>query len=264
MNARKIAIVALTIVLIGAVFTGAVSALSGKARSPFAIVFALASFGFFGTLALRLTPPAWETGNRASEFLFIGLAFILACAATAALRHWSGRRPTRFLVGGAVALVLIGDVISGWPWDAQLARPIRASAEGRTIVSPPLAMAEWARDRAREGRFAAGIADAGLLLDPGDREAIAGTSPDVEDIIDSEALEGWQLPLLRENDLRFVVADRRGTNGDTLRGYFFATPGSPTAELAPKSVISKFNNVTGAARVYTNGTMTVFDLEGRP
>ncbi len=43
-------------------------------RQPFALVFGLAAAGFFGTLALRLAPAAWETGNRASEFLFIGLA----------------------------------------------------------------------------------------------------------------------------------------------------------------------------------------------
>ncbi len=240
---------------------GSSGAATGRARSGSSSP--LAALGFFGTLALRLAPPAWETGNRASEFLFVGLAFILACAAAAALRRRADRRPARVLVSAGVALLLVGGIISGWPWDAQLARPMRIAAGGGTIVSPPLGMAEWAHERTGDGRFAAAIADAGLLLDPGDQVAIAGTAPDIEDIVDEESLEGWELPLLRENDIRYFVADRREHSGDTLRGYFFARRGSSVRELAPKSLISKFNDVPGAARVYTNGTITVFDLRAR-
>jgi hypothetical protein len=261
--ARAVALLALAALAIGLPF-GLREFWRRDRRKPFAIIFALGSLGFFGTLALRLTPPAWETGNRASEFLFIGLAFILAGAALAALRRWADWRGARPLIAGSIALVVVGGAISGWPWDAQLSQPMRVAADGRTIVSPPLGMAEWADERIRDGRFAAGIADAGLLLSPGNKVAIAGTNPDIEDIIDGESLEGWELPLLRENNLRYLVADRRAVNDDTLRGYFFARPGSPTAEREPKSVIAKFNDVPGAARIYTNGSITVFDLEARP
>ncbi|MDQ2631615.1 MAG: hypothetical protein M3Y75_11700, partial [Actinomycetota bacterium] len=54
-------------------------------KKPFALIFAIAAVAFFGTLALRLAPLAWETGNRLSEFLFVGLAFTLSCAFAAAL-----------------------------------------------------------------------------------------------------------------------------------------------------------------------------------
>ena len=232
-------------------------------KHPFAILFALGSLGFFGTLALRLTPPAWETGNRASEFLFIGLAFILGCSVIEAMRRWSASRLTRPLAAAAIALLLVGGAISGWPWDSQLAKPMRVSAEGGTIVSPPLGMAEWAHRQVHSGRFAASTADAGLLLDPGDKKALAGTSPDIEDLIDEEYLAGWELPLLRRHHLRYVVADRREVKNDTLRGYFFALEGSPAAAVGPKTSIAKFNRVPGVARVYTNGPITVFDLQGQ-
>jgi len=261
--ARAIALLALAALAAGLPF-GLRELWRHDRKKPFAILFALGSLGFFGTLALRLTPPAWETGNRASEFLFIGLAFVLACATVAGLQRWGSRRLARPLAAASIALVVVGGAISGWPWDAQLAQPIRVAADGRAIVSPPLATAEWARDQVPGGRFAAGIADAGLLLSPGNKVAMAGTNPDIEDIIDGEKLEGWELPLLRDNNLRYVVADRRAVNDDTLRGYFFAYPGSPTAEREPKSVIAKFNGVRGAARIYTNGSITVFDLEAQP
>ncbi len=113
-------------------------------KQPFALIFTLAAIAFFGTLLLRLAPDAWETGNRASEFLFIGLAFVVACAGLEKWRPvgrpWLGQ----LAVTAGLGVILVGGAISGWPWNAQLASPLRISAEGRSIVSPPLGLAEWA------------------------------------------------------------------------------------------------------------------------
>ena len=257
--ARAIALLAVALLAAGLPF-GLRELWRHHLRKPFALIFGIAAVGFFGTLALRLAPPAWETGNRASEFLFVGLAFLLGCAALAALRRWSRSCFVRPLIAGGLALILVGGAISGWPWDSDLAQPLRATAGGRTIVSPPLGVAEWAADEVPGGRFAASTADAGLLLEPGGKTALAGSSPDVEDLLDEESLEGWELPLLRRNKLRYVVADRRVTSTDSLRGYYFAKEGTAAADLAPKSAVAKFNRLPGIARVYTNGTITVFDL----
>ena len=160
--ARAVALLAVALLTVGASL-GLLQVWRRYMKQPFAILFGLAAIGFFGTLALRLTPPAWETGNRASEFLFVGLAFVLGCASLAALQRWSGSRLSRALVASGIALVLVGGAISGWPWDSQLAQPLRASAGGHTIVSPPLGMVEWARDRVPDGRFAATTAEGRVL-----------------------------------------------------------------------------------------------------
>lgn len=228
-------------------------------RQPFAILFGIAAIAFFGTLALRLTPPAWETGNRLSEFLFIGLAFVLACACVMVLSRRLAGAATRPLIAAGIAVLLVGGGISGWPWDSLLAQPLQRSAGGRTISSPSLALAEWAQHQVPEGRFAAQTGDAGLLLVPGGKTAFAGTSPDVEDVLDAEKLSGWELPLLRRNQIRYVAVDRRTISSDTLRGYYFAKRGKEQ-DLYPKSVVSKFNSVPKISRVYTNGLITVFDL----
>jgi hypothetical protein len=229
-------------------------------KEPFALIFAIAGIGFFGTLALRLTPPAWETGNRISEFLFVGLAFMLGCTAVEALKRRTAGRATRPLIAAGVGIVLIGGAISGWPWDSQIAEPMQISAGGRTLDSPPLALAEWARRVVPESRFAAAPADAGLLLVPGNKRAFAGSSPDVEDILEEERLNGWELPLLRRHHIRYVAVDRRRVSADSLRGYYFSRNGDPP-ELLPRSVVSKFNSVPGISRVYSNGAITVFELK---
>jgi hypothetical protein len=260
--ARGVALLAVLILAVGLPI-GLARVWRRHRKQPFVLLFAIAALGFFGTLALRLAPQAWETGNRLSEFLFIGLAFVLAGVG---LENWRPRsRPWlgRAALAGCLGVILVGGAISGWPWDAQLARPVRAKAEGHTIVSPPLALAEWARDHVDEGHFAAPVADARLLLDPGNQVAIAGESPDVKDIVEGDALVGWELPLLRENDLRYVVVDRREVAGDGVRGYFFTTDGAGFDEkLLPRSAATKFEALPKAARIYSNGPITVFDMEG--
>jgi hypothetical protein len=231
-------------------------------KKPFALIFAIAAVAFFGTLALRLAPPAWETGNRAGEFLFIGLAFTLSCAFVAALARFSERRRWRLLAAGLIALFLIGGAISGWPWDSQLAKPMRISADGHVIPSPSLSAAEWSREHVEGGRFAATNADAGLLMVPGGKVAFAGSSPAIEDILDVESFTGWELPLLRRNRLRYVVPDRRYASADTLRGHFFTTEEPSGETIKDKSSTAKFNRVPDVSRIYANGAITIFDLGG--
>jgi hypothetical protein len=259
--AKAVAVLAVLVLLAGLPF-GLRAVLKSFRREPFALLFGIAAVGFFGTLVLRLAPPAWETGNRLSEFLFVGLAFVLACACAEALRRrWLGAA-TRPLLAGAIGVVLVGGAIAGWPWDSLLAQPMRISTAGNTVSSPPLAMAEWAQHEVPEGRFAASTSDSGLLLVPGGKVALSGTSPDVEDTLDEEGLADWMLPMLRRNRLRYVAVDRREVSSDSLRGYYFERR-DDRGEQRPKSVVAKFNPVPGVSRVYTNGPITVFDLRGR-
>jgi hypothetical protein len=257
LGARAVALSAVALLLAGLPF-GLRVLWRRYRREPFALLFGIAAVAFFATLALRLAPAAWETANRASEFLFIGLAFVLACACVEALRRWPRDWRIRPLIAAGIALVLVGGAISGWPWDSQLARPLRISSAGATISSPPLALAEWAEELP-DGRFAASTADAGLLLVPGGKIALAGSSPDVEDVLDEEQLAGWMVPLLRRNDIRYIAVDRREVSSDSLRGYYFSRR-DRDEELRPPSVSAKFNEVPGISRVYTNGPITVFDL----
>lgn len=260
--ARALAILAILALLVALPF-GLREVWRRHRTQPFALIFVVAAIAFFATLALRLAPPAWETGNRAGEFLFIGLAFVLAYACFAATRRWSSRpRLARGAVAAVISLVLIGNAISGWPWDMQLSRPLRVSANGGTIVSPPLAVAEWAAHDVVKGRFAAQTADANLLLLKGDKAVLTGPYPDVEDVLEEPELGDWQLPLLRRHKLRYVVSDLRPAATDGLRGYYFPTDDSDEGRL-PREVTAKFNRVPGVARIYTNGPITVFDLKGQ-
>jgi len=235
----------------------------GYRKDPYALIFALASIAFFATLLLRLAPAAWETGNRLSEYLFVGLAFI---AALSGLQNWApAKRPWagRAALTAGLGVVLVGGAISGWPWDLQLAAPIRASAEGRTISSAPLALGEWAKQNLPEdSRFAASTADARILMAPGERVAFAGKTPDIQDMLEEPALSDWELPLLREEGIRYIVADRREISSDATRGYAFSIRGEEP-ELMPLATVTKFAGLPRARRIYSSGDISVYELGSR-
>jgi hypothetical protein len=259
--ARAVSLLAVVILLVGLPL-GLRKLWARYRQEPFGWLFGIAAIGFFGTLALRLAPAAWETGNRLSEFLFMGLAFTIACIGVETWkikgRAWAGR----VLLTAAFGVMLVGGAISGWPWDGQLAKPLRVKAEGHEIVSPSLALAEWAKRHAPPGDFAASVADARLLLDQAGRISIAGESPDVQHVLENESLESWMLPLLRENGLRFVATDRSALSNDGARGYFFPERPLKARNLLPLSAANKFSELSGASHIYSNGMIQVFDTRG--
>ena len=230
---------------------------------PLVLLFCGFTVAFFAALMLRFAPAAWETGNRAGGYFFIGLAFVCIYGAAELLRRGPRLIRRRVLVSGALGVVLVGGAISGWPWDIQLARPLQASAEGNRIESEPLALAEFAGERLDGSRFAAPESDARVLLTPGGQVAFGGQGPDIEDIVDDPELAEWQLPLLESHHLPFVVADRRNISEDTLRGEYFTVPGQYGTELRERGVVHKFSRIP-AGRVWHSGRIVLFNLRDRP
>jgi hypothetical protein len=237
-------------------------------RQAFAPILCLAAVGFFATLGLRFVPAAWETANRAAEFLFLGLAFVVALAIPLAYARLERRdRPwlPRATLAVGLGIVLCAGVISSWPWDAQMPSPIKADADGRTIESEPLGVARFVSQEIPDGRFAASEADARLLIAPGNVWAESGNNPDIESMLITSELEPWQLPLLHNQNLRYVVTDRRRRSVDTTRGYSFSvTPaGGKPDSLLPRAAQEKWELVPGAARVYDSGKIAIYDLKQR-
>jgi hypothetical protein len=233
-------------------------------HDPFVVVLTLAGAGVFGTYVLRFAPDAWETANRSSEFLFLGLALVVALAQ---LDRWT---PSSLpclgplLLTAGLAVVFAGGVIAGWPPALRLSQPYRIEAGGRTIDAEGRAMAAWAHRVLGPGRrYAASDADARLLNTYASGFAMAGQSPDVEDILQTPTLDRWQLPVLRANGLRFVVVDRRHRSFNNTGGYFFGfRAGSERADaLFEPKVAWKFDHRFD--RLFDSGDIVVFDVGRR-
>jgi hypothetical protein len=76
-------------------------------------------------------------------------------------------------------------------------------------------------------------------------------------------LRDWQLPLLENHHLPYLVADRRLLSEDTLRGQYFSVKDQYGNELRPKGVVHKFSEVP-IGRVWQGGRIVLFNLQDRP
>ena len=251
--ARVIAAAAIVLLAIGFLM-GMRRLWPGLRQEPFFVVFALEAIGFFAAVALRVVPSGRVTAGRAGEILFIGLAFVIGYAG---VERWRphGIRVGRIVMSAALVVVLVGGAILDWPWDTVLPPPVEAAAGGGTIVSPTLALGQWAERFGPPGRYAALTADSLLLLDPGQKNASGAADHEVYTILTGTTLTAAQLQFLRSEHVRYVVVDRRQVSADGLRGYFFTTTESGRFPIRSKTKFNRF------ARIYASGAITIYDLD---
>ena len=230
---------------------------------PFALLFCLGAVGFFGALALRFAPAAWETGNRAGEFFFIGLAFVGAVGAMARLGPGGRFRAWRPALATALVVAVVGGAIAGWPWEAQLAKPLRITSTGQDLDSEPVALGDWAKAHRPDGRFGALASDSRMLLTPGGAWAITDATDGIEPILEEPKLADWMLPGLREDEIRYLVTDRRGVANSNITGYAFTEGGSESGRLQSRSSSAKFARLK-IGRLYDSGRIVVYDIGNHP
>ncbi|HVD39157.1 MAG TPA: hypothetical protein VNC15_10025 [Solirubrobacterales bacterium] len=260
--ARLITLAAVGLLLLGYV-AGFRQAWARRGKRPFVVLFCLGGGAFFATLGLRFAPDAWETGNRAGMYLFIGLAFVAAYAVLQLLRKGPRLRLRQAVVLASIGIVVIGGAIAGWPWDSQLAQPTRITAGGTEVESEPIALAHWVGEQLPEEKFAAADADARMILAPGEAQAKTGDALAIKTILPETSLSNWELPSLRGNGLDYVVADRRRVATDPGRGSFFYVPDPEGDALLPLAAMHKFGE-RPLGRTYDSGNIVVFDLRDRP
>jgi hypothetical protein len=225
---------------------------------PMAWLFGAAAVLLFATFPLRLSPQAWETAGRAAEFLFLGLAFVVACLCERILAAARAPMLSRAVLTGCFGIVSVGGIIYGWPANVRLSQPLRVAAHGSVVESERFALAHWAARHMPGQRFIAVGMDAGLLMDHGRaRTAVNGTYPDFQDVIQSPNLADWELALVHQHRVRYVVSDRQVTPN-----VFFSVRGVREARL-PESTLRKFERIR-AAPVFSSGDIIVYDLNDLP
>ena len=228
-------------------------------HDPYALLLGSGTIAFFGSLVARYAPAAWETANRASEFLFIGLAFVVGLIGFDA---WFPRRSRAFAAAVAASLlgiVFAGGVISGWAPELRLAQPYRLDVKGRTVDAEGRQLARFVAAAFPGRRFAASDADARLLASYADAWAIAGKSPDVYDILRSADFPFWQEALLRKERIHLIAIDRRDRSFDNTSGYYFGLrpPFGVPDNLLPRRVVTKFEDFE-LDRPYDSGNIVLF------
>ncbi len=239
--------------------------------TPLRTVLVLAAILYPVSLALRLTQAGTEISNRASEFVFIGVAFLAAVAAGAIRERVAAgaranlARPVTIAALAAAAVMFMGGVVIGWARYSRLPGPYLVVADPRSVEREGREAAFWARDWIDpRSRVLTDRANALLVGSIGRLDPQGGTVDGyfVPDVITSDQIDPRVHKALVEDDLTWLVIDKRLADGlpavgvyferDEPDGYAHTTPPSEEA-------LVKFDEVCPVGRAFDSGDIVVYD-----
>ncbi|MFN8473397.1 MAG: hypothetical protein U0822_14500 [Anaerolineae bacterium] len=221
-----------------------------------ALALAVVALGYPVSLVLRLSGKSWEVGFRAAEFVFIGVAFVLAVGAVGIVlgRRWSETRVLLF--SAAAAALLVGAIINGWQREWRLPGPYLPAQETRSVEPQSIDAAQWTRDYLGvENVFGADRTNTSLLATYGGqhvRTSISGAD-DMGWLLYAEYLGAGQRQMIQQNRLQYMLVDRRLIAApDRALRYF--------PDVPVQVAFDKFDTEPHVNRVFDSGGIRIYDL----
>ena len=264
-----------------------------RSLSPAALTLATIAALYPIVPAGHLAKATGEAADRASGFAFVGLAFIVASwwySPRVERAYWAARRRLADLrqsyrpanarvpriagfLGFALTVSFAGGVVdgSGPTWEYGPG-PYLVSADNRSV--DPLAMQAVAWESVHMPTGSRVYTDRvnGLLAQTyGKLAPLAGTTNGVKEGSLSQLLlappSGFDQQIACVAGVQYLIADQRLAtslphigvyivNGEYLNGARTAPP--------PASALVAFDETPGAARVFDNGAIRIYDLKGLP
>jgi hypothetical protein len=220
------------------------------------------------TLGLRLTAASSEISQRASGFVFVGVAFLAALLAT---RRQPTRRRRLSLAGARIAVAaaltvsFIGGFLLGELPATRQPGPYLVSAEDRSITPEGVAAAAFASARLpAKSRVLTDRTNATLVGSYGGLNPIFGRFDGISlpQILFSETFGATDLRALRGQSLAFIIVDHRLSRETPLIGYYVESDEAGAfVRKTPVSArsLDKFTSVEGVSEIYTNGPIDIYD-----
>jgi hypothetical protein len=233
-------------------------------QRAFTFLLACASVSYFALLTMRFSSASWETGNRASAFLYVGLAFILALGI---VEFWSANGAslrTRILIASYISILFIGGVIAGWAPTNRLTKPYVVAAGDQIVAPQGVATTNWMRSTLGTGkRMAIDDSNGRLMLAYGEQYTLAQRQFNMFDLLPVEDFGSWQVKIIQMHRVRYALIDRRLISADVMQGYYFdpvAGYSDNRDELYPPEVYTKWDRQEEIDRVYDSGNIVIYDV----
>jgi hypothetical protein len=227
-------------------------------------VLALVAACYPVTLSLRLTAASSETSQRASEFVFLGLAFLAAMLVVRSRRRPPGVALSAGLTA-AVTLSFIGGFLIGELQATRQPGPYLVGAEARSVTPEGVAAARFAAaNLPRNSRLLTDRTNATLLGSYGESDPIFGRYADVSlpRILFNDNFDEALRKAVHGQSLAYIVIDKRLTLEPPLIGFYVESDEPKAFERRHAISIAglkKFESIPGFSRIYTNGPITIYD-----
>jgi hypothetical protein len=229
----------------------------------FALLLGAIALSYLPVQMLRFTKAGWETANRSSEFLFIGIGFVLALGIIRFwLSHWTGWK-SKMVLGVLSVTLFFGGLIAGWPPRARLSRPYIISTGGYLVRPQIVTVSEWMLEYlGPDNRIAASKADAKVMGAHG-QYPFTDNGP-IKNMFLSDGFGRSERKSLLRRDIRYVVSDRKNVSWDNMIGYYFYnrfTTRSSDLRLIEPQIFGKLEGIEGITRMLDSGDIVIYDVE---
>jgi hypothetical protein len=222
------------------------------------------------TMLLRFTQAGTETSQRASEFVFLGLAFVSGLLVDEL--PWRGNRAHRLGLGlalsGLATLIFLGGFIVGESPVTRQPGPFLAGGEARSITPQGIAAAKFAATHLPAGsRILLDRPNSTLLSSYGRLDRVSGSIEGitVSRVFTSGRFDAIDQRVISNDAIDYILVDRRLTHEPPAGGFYFeSTEPKANTYKNPLGVASlrKFNHVSGLSRIFDNGAIAIYDTSG--
>lgn len=218
------------------------------------------------TLGLRLTLSGTETSQRASEFVFVGLAFLAALLIDGLQlpKRWLARTAALASLAAVATVMFCGAfIISALP-DARQPGPYLVAADARSVSPQGMAAARFAASHLpTESRTIVDRSNGTLLGSFGGLDQILGQihGIPVARVLFGRQFETADEKVVRNDAIAYVVIDQR-LHRELPNLGFYIEPEEPGAytRTTPisRAALRKFHLDDGLNRIYTNGPISIY------
>lgn len=264
LSEEVIAVLGVMLVAVGIMVTLLGSRRIPALRSALGILLLIAGVACVAIYPLRALPGTWETTNRAQEFLFIGVSFVLAVGlaqiSEARMASWKAR----VMLTTGLLVILCGGVIEGWPAPLRLSQPLLVKAGHSTISPQGLEASSWATSTLpRDSVYVGDQATAQELSVDGAHFTYFGAEGSVyAQVLQSSVFPAWQQNLLRNSRVNYLLVDDRRIANNDQAAYFFQPARDPSggAGYFSAAVREKFAALPSVSRVSDSGDIVIYDV----
>lgn len=213
----------------------------------------------------HLAQSTGEIADRSTTFAFIGIAFVLG--------WWIWQRAmTRRIALIATVLATVtflgGVMLGSGPLVQQVPGQHWVGADARSIDRYNVGAIEWMKANVSQRNRVFGNR-VGMLLASAEggfpSATEIGTGTDASELLLNPAVTAEDYKLIRTQPINFLISDLRDATAMPTLGFYVADKewGQDLRRApVPRSALRKFDRVSGASRVYTNGPVTVYELNG--
>jgi hypothetical protein len=220
------------------------------------LALAIATLAFPLTLALRLSGKGWEVANRSGEFIFVGVALVLALWAVEQRLPAQLARLRALAMATCATIIFAGGVIAGWPPQWRLPGEYQTLAVTRSIEPQGIRAAEWARDYlGSDRRVATDQTNSLLMVSYGQQHIMTTLSGGIDPnfVLYAPAIVGRQKGHLLRGQVEYMVVDNRLRDQPERPQRYY-----PNTDI--NQAFDKFDQTPLVSRVLDSGDIVIYDV----